>query len=233
MEKNKVKKKKSLAYRIGRKIRGFNRSYFLNLYFLVSSIVVLAIFLSFYLTNHFFIEKNMLFWFFGATSQSMAALFAVVGMFVVFRYQDLQTRLRHYFEILRNNFLSSEWQEYFGNIEVNTMSDSEILDKSKSLLEDKKDEPTYKAYNNLDVYVVVIESHIRIRNKVIVLAKVPMIAILITFIVSIVSLILINVYLSISSLSPFGLVIVLITLILIIFSMTSIFRFFLLSMPIK
>ena len=236
MASNKVKKKKGLGdriiIRIKRIINSINRSYFFNLLFLISSLIVLAIFLFFYHTNYFLIEKNMLFWFFGATSQSMAAMFAIVGMFAVFRYQDLQTRLSHYFEILRNNFLSAEFQEYFGHIEVKIFSDTEILDKSKSLLKDKKTDATHRAYNNLDVYVVVIEHHMRIRNKIIEQARVPMIAILITFIISIVSLILINIYFPLFSLSSFGLVIILIMLILITFSMVSILRFFLRSMPI-
>lgn len=237
MGKNKFKKKKDLAHRIKRKIKRkivqLNKSDFFNLYFLIPLLIVLAIFFSLYLTCNLAIEKNMLFWFFAATSQSMAALFAVVGMFAVFRYQNFQTILRHQFDILRKYFLSKEWQNFFGRFDISIFTDSELLSKSENLLEDKKEESSHKAYNNLSVYVQVIKGNKRIMDNIKTRARIPMIAILLTFLVSIFSLLLINVFFSICSINSFGSAVILIMLVLIIYSMVSIFRFFWLSITIQ
>lgn len=235
MKKKKSKSSQFWEYKVKRRIKRFikrlNKSDFFNLYFLIPLLIILAIFFFIYLTNNLAIEKNMLLWFFAATSQSMAALFAVVGMFVVFRYQYLQTILRHQIEILRNNFLSGEWQDYFGSFDISIYTDSELLSKSEDLLEDKKEEPTDRAYNNLSVSVLVIRSNENIRDNIKALAKIPMIAVLITFLISVFSLLITNVYFSTCTVNSFGLAVILIMLILITFSMFSIFRFFMLSIP--
>lgn len=234
----KYKKGKFWEYKVKRKIKRrikrLNESDFFNLYFLIPLSIVLIIFFWIYLTNNLNVERNMLFWFFAATSQSMAALFAVVGMFVVFRHQNFQTVLRHQIEVLRNNFLyNKEWQEFFGKVDVKTLTDSEILYKSENLLKEKEEESNDRAWNNLDVSVQVIKSNERIMDNIKTLARIPMIAILLTFLISILSLLLINIFFTKSSINSFGLGIILIMLILIIFSMVSIFRFFWISISIR
>jgi len=237
MKKKKSKNRQFWEYKVKRKIKRFikrlNKNDFFNLYFLIPLLIVLAIFFFIYLTNNLAIEKNMLFWFFAATSQSMAALFAVVGMFAVFRYQNFQTILRHQFDILRKNFLSVAWQNSFGIVNVNILSDSEILQKADNLLKDKKEESSNRAYNNLSVSVLVIKDNKRIMDNIKTRARIPMIAILLTFLVSIFSLLLINVFFSICSINSFGSAVILIMLVLIIYSMVSIFRFFWLSITIR
>lgn len=231
----KSKNRQFWEYKVKRKIKRFtkhlNKSDFFNLYFLIPVLIVLAIFFFIYLTNNLAIEKNMLFWFFAATSQSMAALFAVVGMFVVFRYQYLQTILRHQIDVLRNNFFTKEWKGFFGRFNTSILTDSELLSKSENLLKDKKEESSHRAYNNLSVSVLVIRSNEKVRDNIKALAKIPMIAILITFLISVFSLLITNVYFSICSVNSFGLAIILTMLILVTFSMSSIFRFFMLSIP--
>lgn len=237
MKKKKSKNRQFWEYKVKRKIKRFikrlNKNDFFNLYFLIPLLIVLAIFFFIYLTNNLAIEKNMLFWFFAATSQSMAALFAVIGMFVVFYYQNFQTILRHKFYILRKNFLSEEWRIFFGIVDVEILSDSEILQKADNLLKDKKEESSHRAYNNLLVFVLVIKDNRRIMDNIKTRARIPMIAILLTFLVSIFSLLLINVFFSICSINSFGSAVILIMLVLIIYSMVSIFRFFWLSITIR
>ena len=90
------------------------KKYLQNWYFYISISIVSIVFILAYFLDLEVFKRDMLLWFFAATSQSMAALFAVVGMFLVFRYQDLQNRLSHYNQILRNNFMSQEWRQFFG-----------------------------------------------------------------------------------------------------------------------
>ena len=71
------------------------------------------------------------------------------------------------------------------------------------------------------------------RDDVKTFARIPMAVILITFLVSIFSLLIVNVYFSINSINSFGFAIILIMLILITFSTSSIFRFFMMSVPQK
>jgi uncharacterized integral membrane protein len=74
--------------------------------FIIVSAILIVFLPLFYFTNLLLIEEKMLFWLFSATSQSMAALFAIVGMFSVFRYQDIQNRLRNKIDVLKEKFQS-------------------------------------------------------------------------------------------------------------------------------
>ena len=106
-----------------------------------------------------------------------------------------------------------------------------LLSKSESLLKEKEKESHHRAYNNLDVSVLVIRSNEKKKNSIKILAKIPMAAILITFLMSIFSLLITNIYFSKCTVSSLGLLIILIMLIFITFSMSSVFRFFMLSVP--
>lgn len=211
------------------------KKYLQNWYFYISISIVSIVFILVYFLDSEIIKRDMLLWFFSATSQSMAALFAVIGMFLVFRYQDLQSRLSHHNQIFRNNFMSQEWRQFFGYMheDFSVFSDSELLDRAERYLEEKKDESQDRAYNNLEVMTVVIKSHMDVVNNIINLARIPMIAILLTFLVSIFSIIFVNTYFSLFSINILGLVVILIVVVLIIFSMTSIIKFFMLSIPTK
>ena len=71
-----------------------------RLFTLILTISLLA-FIALYIFYSDMIEREMLFWFFAATSQSMAALLAIIGMMAVFRYQDMQMRLRNLYDSIK------------------------------------------------------------------------------------------------------------------------------------
>lgn len=169
----------------------------------------------------------MLFWLFAATSQSMAALFAIVGMFAVFRYQDIQTRLRREIDVLKSKFKTHDWTRFFGITDADCWEDSTFVARAKQKLDEKREESSHIIYNNLDVDIKIIESHEETRNFIRVIAKIPMISILITFMISIFSL----PFTSSLSKSYLGLGILISMLLLIIFSMISIFKYFMISVP--
>ena len=195
--------------------------------FIIVSAIILIFLPLLYFTGHLIIEEKMLFWLFAATSQSMAALFAIVGMFAVFRYNDIQNRLRNRIDVLKNRFKSEDWIRFFGRTDADCWDDSIIVDKAKEKLKKKGAEDPHVIYNNLDVDIVVIESHMETRNYIRVIASIPMISILLTFMISIFSLPF-TVCLSKNCL---GLVILIIILVLITSSMISVFKYFMISVP--
>jgi len=207
------------------------RIYLLNWYFPIALLAVLMGFLFSYLTNPELIKKEMLFWFFASCSQSMAALFAVIGMFAVFRYQDMQNRLRNLYDSLKNKFSSGQWITHFRNEIPQSWEDSAILDKVNDILRDRKDDLPEIIINNLDVSSVVIKSHEDVRNNIIKFAKVPMSSILITFMLSIFSLLFTKAYFSLFFLNYLGFAILLTTLLSITFSMLSVFKYFIITIP--
>lgn len=195
--------------------------------FIIISAILLIFLPLFYFTGHLIIEKKMLFWLFAATSQSMAALFAIVGMFAVFRYNDIQNRLRNKIDVLKNRFKSEDWIHFFGRTDADCWDDSEIVDRAREKLGEKEAESPHIIYNNLEVDTLIIESHMETRDYIRVIARIPMISILMTFMISIFSL-------------PFtvclskyciGLVILIVVLVLITSSMISVFKYFMISVP--
>ncbi len=196
--------------------------------FILLSAILLAFLPLFYFKGLLLIEEKMLFWLFAATSQSMAALFAIVGMFAVFRYQDIQNRLRNRIDALKEKFQSGNWRSFFGAyMESRGWDDSEIVYKAKEKLREKEEESTHRIYNNLEHDIIEIESHENTRNFVRIYAKIPMISILITFMISIFSLPF-TVFLSGKCI---GLGILIVIFELITFSMISIFKYFMISVP--
>lgn len=196
--------------------------------FIILSAIILGFLPLLYLKGLLIIEEKMLFWLFAATSQSMAALFAIVGMFAVFRYQDIQNRLRNRIDVLKEKFQSDQWINFFGGpIESRCWNDSEVVYKAKEKLDERKEESPHIVYNNLEVDIMEIESHKDVRDYVRVYAKIPMISILITFMISIFSL----PFTAFLSEDCFGLVILILILDLISFSMINIFKYFMISVP--
>ncbi len=195
--------------------------------FIILSAILLVFLPLLYFKDLLLIEEKMLFWLFAATSQSMAALFAIVGMFAVFRYQDLQNRLRNLIDVLKYKFQSGSLKSFFGNTESLSWSDSEIVHKAKEKLDERKEESTHRIINNLELDIMEIESHKEVRNNVRVHAKIPMISILITFMISIFSL----PFTAFLSWNCLGLVILIFIFELITFSMISIFKYFMISVP--
>jgi len=156
--------------------------------FIIVSAIILFFLPVLYFTGHLITEEKMLFWLFAATSQSMAALFAIVGMFAVFRYNDIQNRLRNKIDILKEKFQSGAWKAFFGYTESYCWDDSEIVARAREKLREKEDESPHVIYNNLDVDTLIIESHMGTRDYIRFIASVPMISILLTFMISIFSL---------------------------------------------
>ena len=195
--------------------------------FIIISAILLIFLPLLYFTGHLIIEEKMLFWLFAATSQSMAALFAIVGMFAVFRYNDIQNRLRNKIDVLKNRFKSEDWIHFFGKTDADCWDDSIIVDKAKEKLKEKEAEDPHAIYSNLDVGITVIKSNMETRDYIRFIASVPMISILLTFMISIFSLPF-TVCLSKNCL---GLVILIIILVLITSSMISVFKYFMISVP--
>lgn len=195
--------------------------------FIIVSAIILIFLPLLYFTGHLIIEEKMLFWLFAATSQSMAALFAVVGMFAIFRYNDIQNRLRNKIDVLKNRFKSEGWIRFFGETDPDCWDDSIIVDKAKEKLREKEDESPHVIYNNLDVDTLIIESHMGTRDYIRVHARIPMISILLTFMISIFSL----PFTARLSENCLGLVILIGILMLITSSMISVFKYFMISVP--
>ena len=69
----------------------------------ISSIVLLIlVFVFFKEYNLLTITEKMFFYFFSASAQSMAAMFAVVGVFAVFRFQAQENKLRNLYELFKS-----------------------------------------------------------------------------------------------------------------------------------
>lgn len=196
--------------------------------FIIVSAIILIFLPLLYFTGHLIIEEKMLFWLFAATSQSMAALFAIVGMFAVFRYNDIQNKLRNKIDVLKNRFKSEDWIHFFGRTDADWWDDSIIVDKAKEKLNEKEGASPHLIYNNLEVGIKVIKSNMETRDYIRFIAGVPMISILMTFIISIFSLPF-TVCLSKNCL---GLVVLIVILVLITSSMISVFKYFMISVPL-
>jgi len=187
---------------------------------IIVSIEITAI-LFFYQLGILQINKEMLYWLFSATAQSMAALFAVVGMFAVFRYQLQEDKLRNLYDNLKTKFSSSNWILYFGARGVKGLEDSIIADRVEELLAMEKSRPSEKIENNLIEDVRIIRTHEKARDNVLITAKIPLVAVLITFLLSI---IFISFTESIAR-NVSGLIIFIIILALITFSVIGLFYY--------
>ena len=179
---------------VPRRILMYRKSilFYLKISFIV--IVETGVILVFYLSDILRITKEMLYWLFAATSQSMAALFAVVGMFAVFRYQNLEDKLRNLYDSLKNKFSSGKWITYFGDTGSGCWEDPTIADRAGSLLKEKEDTLPKKIGNDLMVSVLTIMSHERSRDEVLARTKIPLVAVLITFIFSIIFILAILIF---------------------------------------
>ena len=131
------------------------------------------------------INTDLLYWLFAASSQSIAALFAVVGMFAVFRYQFLENRLRNFYDCMKNKFSTSDYIEHFGIIESKSWEDHLILDRVRELLKERESEGSDIIENNLTCDLDQMESHEIVRDNVLNQAKFPLVIALLTFICAI------------------------------------------------
>ncbi len=198
---------------------------------LISFIVIVetAAILFFYLSDILRITKEMLYWLFAATSQSMAALFAVVGMFAVFRYQNLDNKLRNIYDMARIKFSSGKWAAYYHSVAPESWEDSDIANKAENLLKMKEIKLPERTEADIAWDILTIRHYEKARVEVLVRAKIPLVAVLITFIFSIIFIPFAE---SISK-NIFGLIILLVMLALITFSMINLFYYFIYSISQK
>ena len=164
------------------------------------NVVLLIVFIAgaFYcaVTSNITIEKESLYWFFSATAQSTAAMFAVVGMFVLFRHRLLSENVGNLKGILKGLFVSNDGIRLYGDIKAAQWLDSEVLDKSRELLEQEKSKERPRPLSDeLKGLLNRIEATIKEtilnqakRTVVLSAAKFPLIAMLITFMISILCL---------------------------------------------
>jgi len=187
---------------------------------------------------------DMLFWFFASTSQSMAALFAVGGVFAVFRFQAQEAKLRNLIDgfkywaqvALRHKYFR-EFPEQWKDDEVVIIgreARQQLQEEIDRLRKDNgSDEETIKE-KEVDVKVIKtrideIDDNEKKRNGVLESVKRPMLVILITFMISIGSL----PFTSYISESLLGLIILILTMALITYSMCCVFTFISFSLSLK
>ncbi len=169
----------------------------------ISSIVLLIlVFVFFEEYNLFTTTEKMFFYFFSASSQSMAAMFAVVGVFAVFRFQTQENKLRNLYDLFKNwvrqeqdalarftgrEIDNGEWVIRSGNVNVverdrNPLfwKDSQVLEMGKGML--KLVHPNLAKnweVKDLRDKLEEIEIQEEIRNRILKSMKIPMLAILI------------------------------------------------------
>jgi len=198
------------------------------LHYLIMLIIVfieITAILIFYQLDILQINKEMLYWLFSSTAQSMAALFAVVGMFVVFRLESIKTKLRNCYDLLKLKFSSNGWIYYFGLINADCWHDDNILSCAEYRLDEKKDRLSGNIKNDLQASIIEISHLEKARDNVIFTAKIPLLAVLITFVLSI---IFISFTESISK-NVIGLIILILILALITFSVIGLFYYLIYS----
>lgn len=157
--------------------------YGLFVFFLMALETVLV--LHFYKLGTLKIDREMFYWLFASTSQSMAALFAVVGMFAVFRYQVLENRFNDMCGSMKRKFATHEWTYYFGitNSEgwPNALVDYHMEDRLKRAPANLPG----TIRQDLEVSLVILRSIKEAMEFVLKKAKIPLIAVLVTFLMAI------------------------------------------------
>ena len=203
-------------------------------YFRLSLLIILIVYLFFISFDLIQIEKETLFWFFSTISQSMAALFAVVGMFAIFRIQAIEIKLIDYGNALKHKFKSPYWRDRFDELDVDCWRHSDILKKAKGQLKiaeerHKRGDFPSPIIRDLKDRITQISLTEKSRTVLSYSLLIPMATILITFITSICCLPLSAAF----SINFSRFVILLIIIILITFSSVSLYRFFKFSMNPK
>jgi len=186
---------------------------------------------------------DMLFWFFASTSQSMAALFAVGGVFAVFKFQAQEAKLRNLYDVFKEWCSIDKGSPFFGeDYRPDLWKDDQIVsigrkavEKRQKEIDDAKKEGRdvgrglEKTVDSMKNRINEIEDHEKKRNVALKSVKLPMLVILITFMISIGSL----PFTSYISESLLGLIILILTMALITYSMCCVFTFIRFSLSLK
>ena len=207
----------------------------------VLSVVGIFIILRKFLCFH----GDMLFWFFASTSQSMAALFAVGGVFAVFRFQAQEAKLRNLCDVykkwimedLRYSFFPfHEQPESWKDDQIVSIGRKTVKERRKSFAEarekgdiDNQLKADEKKIDSIEERINEIENNKKKRNIILKSVKLPMLVILITFMISIGSL----PFTSYVSKSFLGLIILILTMALITYSIWCVFTFIRFSLSLK
>jgi len=198
----------------------FNKWVFIIIFLVLIMIVFLKIKFPFEFT------ENLMFWFFSTTAQSMAALFAVGGVFAVFRFQAQENKLRNLYDSNKKRFSTLNWQAYIADIDSDFWTDSEFLEKSRKILEKT---PISSIKQKIQKIIFEIEKEETLKKNILKGLKIPMIAILLTFLISIISISLTEIL----SKNIFGYLVLLIENVLIIFSIISTYVYIKFSISFK
>ncbi len=213
--------------------------------FIVISLIAIpiSIFILLKIFNLFSVTERMLFWFFAASSQSMAAMFAVVGVFAVFRFQAQENKLRNLYELFKNwiGLRQSQlyplqdrkkWDVFIMENDRNLLvetgwdttlwKDESVLEMGKGILNAIQSSNINKGVvRALKERIVEIEYQEKSRNNIQESMKIPMLAILVSFMLSTISLVLtVKISCSIA-----GFVIVMVMLAMIAFSVISVYKY--------
>jgi len=213
-------------------------------YLSFSSIIFVILIVGLFIILKKFIcfHGDMLFWFFASTSQSMAALFAVGGLFAVFRFQAQEAKLRNLYDVFKEWCSIDKGTPFFGeDYRPDLWKDDQVVsigrkavEKRQKDIDDAKKEgkdmekDLEKTVESMKNRINEIEDHEKIREVVLKGVKLPMLVILITFMISIGSL----PFTSYISKNWLGLIILILTMALITYSIWCVFtyiRFSLLS----
>lgn len=210
---------------IKRKILVYRKTILYYSKILIIVFIEITTILIIYLSNKLQINKEMLYWFFSTTAQSMAALFAIIGVFAVFRYQLQENKLRNLYDSLKKRFLLPSWIYHFGVTGAESWKDSVIADRAEELLEMKESRLPHNIKFNIKMDVLYIRHHEKARHSVLTKAKIPLVAVLITFVLSIIFISFIESILK----NVIALIILMFMMALITFSMIDLFYYIIYS----
>jgi hypothetical protein len=180
------------------------------------------------------IEREILFWFLSTICQSMAAMFAVIGMFAIFRYQSLNDRIRKEVEYLRERLEATDLDVITYDLEIEGLTDEYLIEILSERMESPQGkilkEGNPRLHNNIEVSILVNKLNIGVRESIRRFAIIPMIFMLFTLSISSVSLLMVNSFFGDShSINILGSSTVLMILFFSIISLITILRFFLIS----
>jgi len=166
-----------------------------KIYFYISIILIeiLLIFI-FNKKGYLDLEKEDFRWLFSATAQSMAALFALNGIFLSFIFESLNYKIRSYREIIKNDL---KFLRPISNRIIESWPELEIEEKANKLVEDIKN----SSYNimisgltvkellkelDLDSKIYTINMYKKREKELINKIKIPLFLIIFTFIISLI-----------------------------------------------
>ncbi len=187
---------------------------------------------------------DMLFWFFASTSQSMAALFAVGGVFAVFGFQAQEAKLRNLYDVYKE-WIMEDLRYMFFHERPDVWKDNQIVSIGKKAVKEGRERiaeakskkgdadsqliTDEKNISSIKERINDIENNEKKRDVVLKSVKLPMLVILITFMISIGSL----PFTSYISESFLGLIILILTMALITYSIWCVFTFIRFSLSLK